>query len=132
MSAGVALPVGCVDISIRMATWSSHGVLLSLLFAERFATQLDAMGVVDDTIQDRVGESRVIDQVVPAVHRDLAGNQRCATTVAIQCRATGVRLLPGSRRQADSGINAVLEDQLATKHLLMCEFAVFFVEVSSE
>jgi hypothetical protein len=74
MSAGVALPVGWVDISIRMATWSSHGVLLSPLFAERFATQLDAMGVVcvvDDTIQDRVGESWVADQIVPAVHRDL-------------------------------------------------------------
>ena len=64
MSAGVALPVGCVDISIRMATWSSHGVLLSLLFAERFATQLDAMGVVDDTIQDRVGESWVTKHLV--------------------------------------------------------------------
>jgi hypothetical protein len=83
MSAGVALPVGWVDISIRMATWSSHGVILSLLFAERFAAQLDAMGVVGDTIQDRVGESWVADQIVAAVHRDLAGIQRCATTVAV-------------------------------------------------
>ena len=69
MSAGVALPVGWVDLSIRMATWSSHDVLLSLLFAERFATQLDAMSVVNDAIQDRVGESWIADQVVPAVNR---------------------------------------------------------------
>jgi hypothetical protein len=69
MSAGVASPVGWTDLPIRMATWSSHGVLLSLLFAERFAAQLDAVGVVDDAIQDRIGESWVTDQVVPAIHR---------------------------------------------------------------
>ena len=78
MSAGVAPPVGLVDLSIRMATRSSHGVLLSLLFAERIAAQLDAMGVVDDAVEDRVGKSWIADQVVPAVHWNLACDQRSA------------------------------------------------------
>jgi hypothetical protein len=63
MSAGVASPVGWADLSIWTATWSSHGVLLSLLFAERFAAQLDAVGVVDDAIQDRIGESWVAEHL---------------------------------------------------------------------
>ena len=63
MSAGVALPVGWVDLSICMLCGSSHGVLLSLLSAERLATQLDAMGVVDDAVQDSVGESWVAEHL---------------------------------------------------------------------
>ena len=63
MSAGVALPVGWVDLSICMLCGSSHGVLLSLLSAERLATQLDAMGVVDDAVQDRIGESWVAEHL---------------------------------------------------------------------
>ena len=63
MSAGVALPVGWIDLSIWMACGSSHGVLLSLLSAKRFAAQLDAMGVVDDAVQDRVGKSWVTEHV---------------------------------------------------------------------
>src|ERR1700750_1517589 len=83
MSARVALPVGWGDLSIWMVTGSSHCVLLSPLSAQRVAAQLDAVGVVDDAIEDCVGQSWVADQVMPAVHWDLAGDQRGATAVAI-------------------------------------------------
>ena len=59
MSAGVALPVGWGDLSIWMVTGSSHCVLLSPLSAQRVAAQLDAVGVVDDAVEDCVGQSWV-------------------------------------------------------------------------
>src|SRR5947208_182267 len=40
------------------------------------------MGVVDDPIEDGVGEGRLADQVVPAVDRALAGDQGGAAAVA--------------------------------------------------
>ena len=46
-----------------MVSGSSHNVLLSLLSAERLAAQLDAVGVVDDAVQDRVGESWVAEHL---------------------------------------------------------------------
>jgi len=41
------------------------------------------MCVVDDAVEDRIGESWVTDQVVPSVHGNLAGDQRGATAVAV-------------------------------------------------
>jgi len=63
MSAGVALPVGWGDLSIWMVTGSSHCVLLSPLSAQRVAAQLDAVGVVDDAIEDCVGQSWVAEHL---------------------------------------------------------------------
>jgi hypothetical protein len=63
MSAGVALLVGWADLSIWMATWSSHGILLSFLFTERVTAQLDAMGVVDDAVEDRVGKGWIAEHL---------------------------------------------------------------------
>ena len=40
------------------------------------------MGVMDDAVEDRVGESWITDQIVPSVDRDLAGDQRGTTAVA--------------------------------------------------
>ena len=57
------MPVGWVDLSMRMSSGSSHGVLLSLLSAERLTAQLDAVGVVNDAIEDCVGESRVAEHL---------------------------------------------------------------------
>ena len=52
--------------------------------AQAVAAQVDAVGVVDEAIEDGIGERWVAgDQVVPAVHRDLAGDQRGATAVAV-------------------------------------------------
>ena len=42
---------------------SSTGPLL----AQAFAFQLDAVGIVDEPVQDGVGQGRVADDVVPAM-----------------------------------------------------------------
>ena len=82
MSAGVASSVGRADVSIGVIARSSHGALPSLLFSEGIAAKLDAVGVVDDAVEDGVGQGRIADQIMPAVHRDLAGDQRGAAAVA--------------------------------------------------
>ena len=82
MSAGVAVPVGWGDLSIWMVTGSSHCVLLSPLSAQRITPKLDAVRVVNDTVENCVRQGRVADQVVPTVHRKLAGDQRGAAPMA--------------------------------------------------
>src|SRR3954454_818198 len=77
MSAGVVLPVGWADLSMVVVAGSSHGALLSLLPTQGLAAQLDAMGVVDDAVQDGIGESGIADQVVPAVHHVLDNLVKC-------------------------------------------------------
>ena len=58
-AAGVALPVGRTGLSIAISAGSSHGVLLSLLSAERFTAQLDPVRRVDDAVEDGIGEGRL-------------------------------------------------------------------------
>ena len=41
------------------------------------------MGVVDEAVEDGVGEGRLTDEIVPAVDRELAGDQGGGATVAI-------------------------------------------------
>jgi hypothetical protein len=41
------------------------------------------VGGVDDASEDRVGDGRIADQVVPAVDRDLAGDDGGAAAVAL-------------------------------------------------
>jgi len=74
MSAGVAERplVGC-DLSITRCIGSSGAGLGRPLLAQTVALELQAMGVVDDRVEDGVGEGRLADQVVPAVDRDLRG-----------------------------------------------------------
>jgi hypothetical protein len=80
-SAGVASSVGGADLSIGVIGRSSHHVLPSLLFSEGFAPELDPMGVVDDAIEDGVGQGRIADQIMPSIDRDLAGDQRGTSAV---------------------------------------------------
>src|SRR5947209_4667659 len=83
MSAGVAeRPLGGCDLSITRCAWSSGDGFGRLLLAQTVALELQAMGVVDDPVEDGVGEGGLADQVVPAVDRDLAGDQRGAAAVA--------------------------------------------------
>src|SRR5258708_27632967 len=83
MSAGVAeRPLGGCDLSITRCAWSSGDGFGRLLLAQTVALELQAMGVVDDPVKDGVGEGGLADQVVPAVDRDLAGDQRGAAAVA--------------------------------------------------
>ena len=41
------------------------------------------MGIVNDAVEDRVGQGGIPDQGMRAVHRDLAGDQGGATAVAV-------------------------------------------------
>ena len=83
MSAGVAgRPLVGGDLSMVVLARSSGNGLGDLL-AQGITAQLEPVGIVDDAIQDRVGEGGIADQVVPAIDRDLAGDQRGAPPVAL-------------------------------------------------
>jgi len=45
--------------------------------------QFDPMGVVDEAIEDGVGIGRGADHFMPPGHRELAGNERRAMTIAV-------------------------------------------------
>ena len=65
MSAGVAeRPLGGCDLSITRCAGSSGDGFGRLLLAQTVALELQAMGVVDDPVEDGVGEGRLADQVV--------------------------------------------------------------------
>ena len=51
--------------------------------AQGFATELDAVGVVNDAVEDGVGEGRIADDVVPLRDRNLTGDQERVVVVAI-------------------------------------------------
>src|SRR5271166_2588008 len=51
--------------------------------AQALAGQIDAIGVVNDAVEDGVGERGNADQVMPAVHGNLAGDDERAFVVAI-------------------------------------------------
>ena len=98
MSAGVAgRPLVGGDLSM-VAPARSSGDGLGGFLAQGIAAQLEAVGIVDDAIQDRVGEGRIADQVVPAIDRDLAGDQRGAPPVALLDDLEQVAALLGPER----------------------------------
>src|SRR5713226_993674 len=99
MSAGVAdRPLGGCDLSITRCAGSSGDGFGRLLLAQTVALELQAMGVVDDPVEDGVGEGRLADQVVPAVDRDLAGDQGGTAAVAILDDLEHVMTLLGPER----------------------------------
>jgi len=51
--------------------------------AQRGAFQVDAVSAVDDAIEDRVGEGRIADHLMPAIDRDLTGDQQRAPVVPV-------------------------------------------------
>jgi len=60
MSAGVAdRPLVGSDLSITGCDRSSGGDLRRLLLAQTVAFELEAMGVMDDAVEDGVGEGRL-------------------------------------------------------------------------
>ena len=62
MSAGVAeRPLDGCDLSISGCTQSSGEGLWCLLLAQAVAAELQAMGVVNDAIQDSVGQGGIPD-----------------------------------------------------------------------
>src|SRR5687768_12158210 len=68
-----------------MALWSSRrrcgcwGTLLSQALAGEF----DPISIVDEPIQDRIGNGGVADNLVPALDRDLAGHDGGASFIAV-------------------------------------------------
>ncbi len=50
-----------------------------LRLAQRFAIEFEAVGVVDDTVEDGVGEGWFADHLVPAADRQLASDQGLRT-----------------------------------------------------
>ena len=60
MSAGVAeRPLDGCDLSISGCTRSSIDGLQRLLLAQAVAAELQAMGIVNDAIEDRVGQGGI-------------------------------------------------------------------------
>ena len=70
---------------------SSGGSLL----AQALAAQFDAVGVVDDPIEDGVGQGGIADEFVPAIDRKLAGDDQRAGVVAVLDDLQQVALLLG-------------------------------------
>ena len=109
MSAGVAeRPLDGCDLSTSGCIGSSGDGLRRLL-AQTVAGELQAMGVVDDAIENGVGKGRFADQVMPAVDRDLAGDQRGTAAVAVLDDLQHVVALLGAERFEAP----IVEDQAA-------------------
>lgn len=54
-----------------------------LSFAHRFALELNAVRVVHEAVEDGVGERRIAHQLVPAIDRELAGDEGRSPFVAV-------------------------------------------------
>jgi hypothetical protein len=66
------------------------------LLAQRVAAQFETVSGVDDAIEDRIGDGRIADQVVPAVDRDLAGDDGGAASLAERLLAPAPRRTAGT------------------------------------
>ena len=53
------------------------------MFAHRFAFEFDSIGIVNQPIQDRVGDRSVGDDLVPLIDRKLAGDERGSYPLAV-------------------------------------------------
>ena len=68
---------------------SAHGRSCSGAFAgddsatQRGAFEIDAMGAMDDAVENGVGERGIANHLVPAIDRELAGDQQGSPIVAI-------------------------------------------------
>jgi hypothetical protein len=75
----------CLGRGGRFIEWCLRSSLEcgSASFAKAFSAKIDAVSVVNDTVQDRVGQRGISDDLVPAVHGDLAGDEDGSAVVAI-------------------------------------------------
>ena len=72
-----------MDFCHRLRRWSSLLVLLSSGPAQAFAGEIDAVGVVNEAVEDGVGICRVADEGVPFVDGDLTGEDGRAAPIAL-------------------------------------------------
>src|SRR5262245_61781643 len=68
------------------------------LSAQRLALELETMGIVDDAIEDGVGDGRLADDVVPAIDGDLAGDEGGAAAIALLDDLQQIAALVGGER----------------------------------
>ena len=68
------------------------------MLAQAFASQLDAVGVVNDSVEDGVGQGGNTNQVVPAVDGNLTGDDQRSFVVAILDDFQEIARLVGSKR----------------------------------
>src|SRR5690348_2103781 len=97
-SAGGERPSGRQSFGIPAVARSSDWVLCGELPAQRVALELDAVGVVDDAVEDGVCDDRLADQVMPAVDGYLAGDEGGAVSVAFLDDLQQVAALVGRER----------------------------------
>jgi hypothetical protein len=67
-----SLPPMVELVSVFLGVHQAFGDRDRVALAETFAFELDAMCAVNDAVQDRVAQSGIPDDVVPATNRDLA------------------------------------------------------------
>src|SRR6516165_4536606 len=112
MSAGVAgRPlVGC-DLSITGCMGSSGDGFGPVLLAQTVTSELQSVSIVDDPVEDGVGQGRLANQVVPAVDGDLASDQRGAgpAQLVMDIGPIGLRLAPRTLVTAVAGIQHRLQ-----------------------
>ena len=51
--------------------------------AQRWAFEIDAMGAMDDAVENAVGQGGIANHLMPAIDRDLAGDEQGSSVVAI-------------------------------------------------
>lgn len=53
-------------------------------FSEALAGQIDAIGIVNEAVQDGIGQGWVTDYFIPTVHGDWARDEDRSTIVAVR------------------------------------------------
>src|SRR5260370_23744092 len=98
MPAGWRVPAGRLSFAILVVVGSSGLGRGGELSAQRIALEFEAMGVVDDAVEDGVGDGRLAGGLVPSVDRDLAGGEGCAAAVALLDDLQEIAALVGPER----------------------------------
>ncbi len=102
-------PLVGFDLSITRCMGSSGDRFWGLLLAQTVATELQTASVVNDPIEDGVGEGRVADQVmpgtlcdgIPAVNRLFAAGQPSRSKLSAKSGASALtRVEFGKKRSA--------------------------------
>lgn len=95
-------------------------------FAHRFTSEIELVGVVNQPIEDRIGDGGVGDDFVPLLDRILAGNQSGTVAAAVVDDFQEVTILPGT----DGGHAQVIDDQDAGFLKALEQFGEAAIDVS--
>jgi hypothetical protein len=97
--------------------------------SQAFTSQIDPMGVVNETVEDRISVGWVVDDLMPAVHGELGCDDGRAAAVSLfeNCRALGALPPPPTNVNVSANIDvkvlldgkqiaAVVERRIVAKH----------------